>query len=331
MEIWLQQQWRGVSVWHLLLIPVSWCFALIVALRRYAYRLGLLKSYRLSVPVIVVGNLTVGGAGKTPVVVWLVQRLRELGFHPGVISRGYGRDSEQVLPVMADSQAASVGDEPLLLARRAACPVWVGAQRAATGAALLAAHPECDVLISDDGLQHYALQRDVEIVVVDGERKFGNGYLLPAGPLREPVRRLRAADLVLYNGLCNGAAHPGAYTMRLQGDQFVNLQQSQQCRSASDFVGVPLMAVAGIGNPERFFTHLRSLGLVFESRAFADHHAFVVADLAFESTGVVLMTEKDAVKCAAFAQSNWWYLPVQAEIEGDFLGQLLNQLRSRCG
>ncbi|HEX5338088.1 MAG TPA: tetraacyldisaccharide 4'-kinase, partial [Gallionella sp.] len=209
---WLQGQWGRRTPWQILLLPPAALFFFISLVRRLLFRSGLRRSHRLPVPVIVVGNLTVGGTGKTPLVLWLVEFLRSQGYHPGIISRGYAGSAAQPQAVSAVSDPALVGDEPLLLARRTQCPIWVGRRRADVARALLVAHPDCDVIISDDGLQHYALQRDVEVVVVDGVRRFGNGLPLPAGPLREPLSRLQSVDAVVVNG---GTADVGEYGMRL--------------------------------------------------------------------------------------------------------------------
>ena len=218
MELWLQKQWGRLSLWHLLLVPLSWLFWLLTFLRRLGYRTGLLKTYRLPVPVIVVGNISIGGTGKTPLVTWLAQNLSQHGYHPGIISRGYGGNTSEVSAVGLDSNPEAVGDEPVLLARRAKCPVWIGRDRVKAAQSLLRTHPEVNVIISDDGLQHYRLQRDFEIAVVDSSRGFGNGRLLPAGPLRETPFRLETVDAVVMNG---GPAEGRALAMRLEGDVFV--------------------------------------------------------------------------------------------------------------
>src|SRR5689334_14495200 len=250
--------WYRIRPLHLVLIPLSLLFAAVAGLRRAAYRLNWLKSERMPVPVIIVGNITVGGTGKTPVVLWLVQLLREAGYHPGIVTRGYG-GSETLQEVLADSDPHRTGDEPLLLARRAGVPVFAGRRRAAAARALLIAHPQCDVLVTDDGLQHYALARDVELAVVDGERKFGNGWLLPAGPLREPVGRLHAVSAVVINGdgdLFNVPAP--RYRMRVAGDIFRNVSEPQRRATALELRERELHAVAAIGNPGRFFSHLKT-------------------------------------------------------------------------
>jgi tetraacyldisaccharide 4'-kinase len=308
------------------LLPFSALFGALSALRRAAYRFGWLESERLPVALIVVGNITVGGSGKTPLVLWLVRWLKQHGFHPGIVSRGYGGKAETPMRAEPGGDAALVGDEPLLLARRGDCPVWIGRDRVAAGRALLAAHPECDVIVGDDGLQHYRLRRDVEIVVVDGQRRFGNEYLLPAGPLREGVGRLREVDAVVVNGDETVVLPGAAFHMRLQGAVLRNLLSGASV-DAKMFQGRKLHAVAGIGNPQRFFDHLRGLGLVFEAHAFPDHHAFVAGDLDWNDADAVLMTEKDAVKCAAFASDRHWMLAVEAEVDPG-LGQLvLNKLK----
>ena len=303
------------------LLPLSWLFRLLVTVRRGLYRGALLRSYRLPVPVVVIGNLTVGGSGKTPLVLWLAGRLCEAGWRPGIISRGYGGAAAGAHQVSADSDASQVGDEPLLLARRSAVPVFVGRDRVGSGGALLAAHPECNIIIADDGLQHYRLQRTVEIAVFDG-RGAGNSQLLPAGPLREPLQRLSAVTAVVWNSLA-GAPAPlrGAtcdlpqFAMRLAGQLFFSLHDGQRHCRAQDLHGKRLYAIAGIGDPARFFVQLTALGLAFEACPFPDHHRYSAADLAFASDGVLLMTEKDAVKCAALTLPEAWVLPVDAQLD----------------
>ncbi len=323
-SIWIQQQWVRVGVWHILLIPLSWLFWLLTISRRKAYEIGLLKSYRPVVPLIVVGNISVGGTGKTPLVIWLVEQLRQAGYRPAVISRGYGGGRTAAQAVLAHSSPADVGDEPILLARRTGCPVWVGADRVAVQRALLQAHPDCNILISDDGLQHYRMQRDIELVVVDAARGFGNGFLLPAGPLREPLSRLSRVDALVYNGR---QAPAGGYGMMFRAGVLHNLLDSGLTTEIAALQGQRIHAVAGIGNPRRFFQQLHDLGLTAETHAFVDHHAFRAEDLAFAGDAPVLMTEKDAVKCAAFARSNWWYLPVDAEVDRALADDVIHKLR----
>ena len=309
---------RRVAAALLPLLPLSWLFLLIVSLRRALFRCGALRSYDLSVPVVVVGNLTVGGSGKTPLVLWLVERLREQGRRPGVITRGYGGTASGVQSVLANSISSEVGDEPLLLARRSGVPVFAGRDRVAAGQALLAAHPECDVIVSDDGLQHYRLQRLLEIAVFDA-RGAGNACLLPAGPLREPLGRLSGVSAVVWNGCPETQAARAAhalpqFAMQLVGGRFVALSDAQRFCAADALRGKRLHAIAGIGDPARFFAQLAALGLEFDAHPFPDHHRYDATDLTFAHDGVLLMTEKDAVKCAALGLGDAWVLPVEAQI-----------------
>lgn len=293
---------------HALFVFLSWC-------RRLAYRSGLRAVVRLPVPVVVVGNLVVGGTGKTPLVLWLAEQLRQRGRYPGIVSRGYGGAGTGVRAVGADAAAAEVGDEPLLLARRCGLPVWVGADRVAAGRALLAAHPEVDVLIADDGLQHYRLGRDAEIAVFDS-RGAGNGWCLPLGPLRERLSRLDTVSALVFNGAADETIQAAVpyFIMHLVPGDCYRLDNAAITCPPQALAGRTLHAVAGIGHPERFFASLRTLGLDFEAHAFADHHAYSAADLDFGPQTVVLMTEKDAVKCAGLTRAEVWVLPVQAQV-----------------
>ena len=306
---------RGPLAWALL--PVGLVFLALVALRRFLYRVRLLSAVRLPVPVIVVGNITAGGAGKTPLVLWLVDQLSRRGRRPGVVSRGYGGDAKGIGEVRDDSDAAEVGDEPLLMRRRAGCPVFVGADRVGAARALLAAHA-CDLIVCDDGLQHYRLARDVEIAVVD-RRGLMNGWPLPAGPLREPAARLESVAAVVGNGW------RAPFGMRLAGDRWHRLEDPSITRSAADFAGLRLHAVAGIGDPQRFFDHLGALGLEFSAHALPDHHRYVAGDLAFDGDAI-LTTEKDAVKCAGLASLPVWVLPVTAMVEPDLAQFVLEKI-----
>lgn len=324
---WLESYWYRVSPLHLALWPLSVLFAMFAAVRRLLYRTGLASSTRLRVPVIVVGNISVGGTGKTPCVIWLVQWLLEHGCKPGVVSRGYGGTARSAQCAAPDSDPRVVGDEAVLLARRCPCPVWVGRQRVAAAQALLADYPDCNVIISDDGLQHYALARDVELTVIDGERGYGNGMLLPAGPLREPMRRLARVDAIVING---GALFPPAtlpsgvpvFDMRLEGSTFYDLRNPQLGVAPGHFAGQTVHAIAAIGNPQRFFNALRDLGLSFSAHPFPDHHAYTSADCAFGANAALIMTEKDAVKCERFGGENRWVLRVDTTIEAA-LGDLI--------
>ncbi|MFN2643978.1 MAG: tetraacyldisaccharide 4'-kinase [Burkholderiales bacterium] len=300
---------RGPLAW--LLWPASLAFRALVALRRLLYRLRVLPSVHPGIPVIVVGNLVAGGSGKTPLVIWIAEVLKKRGWTPAIVSRGYGGSEGPPRAATIASRASEVGDEPVLLARRTGCPVWVGADRAAVIRALREVHADVDLLLLDDGLQHYRLRRDVEIAVVDA-RGFGNGFMLPAGPLREPVSRLRSVDAVVSHG-----APVKGYAMRLVGAELHRMTNAAERRPASAFSGEKVHAIAGIGDPNRFFLHLGRLGVKVMPHPFPDHHRYEPDELDFGG-GAVLMTEKDAVKLRHAARDNWWVLPVSAELEPAF-------------
>lgn len=332
MVSWIERQWRGTTPWHFLLVPLSWLFGGLAAARRALYRCGVLPRVHLPVQVIVVGNISAGGTGKTPLVLWLAQQLAARGWQPGIVSRGYGGRARAPQAVDAASDAASVGDEPLLLASAAGCPVWVGRDRPAAGRSLLAAHPEVNVLIADDGLQHYRLARAVEIAVVDGARGFGNGRLLPAGALREPFARLAEVDAIVVNQ--PGAAQtdlPGApvYVMHIEGERFINLADPARSACAADFAGDQVHAIAGIGHPQRFFAHIAALGIHAQYHPFPDHHVYCAAELAYP--GAILMTSKDAVKCRGFATENMWVLPVRAVLQPGLIEHVLTKIGNYHG
>jgi len=329
---WLEHHWYHTTKLHLILIPISLIFRTLVALRRAMYQNGMLASEQLLLPVIVVGNISVGGTGKTPLTLTLAEHLIESGYHPLIISRGYTKNTSHIgnrrkasLPrqVSASSEVQAVGDEPLLMARRNVCPVWVGRDRVATAHAALEAHPESDVIVCDDGLQHYRLRRDVEIAVIDAVRGFGNGRLLPAGPLREPVSRLQSVDAVVVNG---NDAEPGQFAMMMTGDMFYNLNDPSQSATAAHFQSTRNHAVAGIGNPQRYFQHLEKLGIAFIPHDFPDHHPYCTADLEFSECDAILMTEKDAVKCIPFADARFWVLRVDARIDSSLLDHILRKI-----
>jgi tetraacyldisaccharide 4'-kinase len=320
---WLQNHWSRITPLHLILLPISLIYRAMVGLRRELYLSSFLASQQLLLPVIVVGNISVGGTGKTPLTLALAQQLIERGWHPLIVSRGYGRSISSPQPALASSTAAQVGDEPLLMAQRDICPVWVGADRVATAQAALQAHPQCDVVLCDDGLQHYRLQRDFEIAVVDIERGFGNGRMLPAGPLREPVSRLQTVDAVVMNG---GISAEGVFAMRLNGDVFYNLLDPTKQATPADFQKMNNHAVAGIGQPQRYFQHLETLGITFTPHAFPDHHPYIATDLSFADCDAILLTEKDAVKCAAFADARYWVLRVDAQIDPALIDQILRKI-----
>lgn len=322
---WLQDIWYKDPIIGTWLMPLGFLFSDMVRFRRFCYRIGIKKTVKLNVPVIIVGNLTVGGTGKTPLVIYLAKLLKASGYRPGIIARGYGgKTASGPQLVTLDGSPADVGDEPLLLVKQSQCPVAVGIKRAES-AKLLLEHADCDLIISDDGLQHYALARDMEIVVVDGERWFGNGYCLPAGPMREPPSRLECVDFVVVNGEKKEA---GQFSMQLAGGEAVNLQTGER-RPLAGFAGQPCHAVAGIGNPERFFKQLEKAGIMLTRHSFPDHYRFTAGDLAFNDGLPVLMTEKDAVKCVTFTSADLWQVPVQAEPEPEFANRFLELLREK--
>ncbi len=312
-------------LWARALAPL---YAGAVALRRQAYRRGLLRSRRAGVPVVVVGNLVAGGSGKTPLVLAVVERLRAAGWTPGVASRGHGReDASTPRWVEAGMDASLCGDEPLLVAHASGAPVRVDRDRAAAAAALAAAG--CDIVVCDDGLQHYRLARDVEIEVQDVRRRYGNGLLLPAGPLREPLERAADCTLRVLNlgvaGNDADASCAGEWPMRLGIGALRPLAGGRSLPLAA-FAGQRVHAAAGIGEPERFFSMLRDAGIGVVPHAFPDHHAYVPADFDFGSQLPVLMTEKDAVKCMPFAQPGWHAVPVTAQLPEAFWQALLERL-----
>lgn len=328
MRAWLESEWQRLGGGALVFLPLALAYRLVTTLRRALYRAGVLRAWRAPVPVIVVGNITAGGTGKTPLVVAIVEILSAQGRNPGVVSRGYGRvppaDGDprgvvRVLPGQATPE--HFGDEPVLIARRTGVPVYLSPDRPAAVRALLAAHPEVDVIVSDDGLQHYALARDVEIAVVDGERLFGNGLPLPSGPLREPVARLASVDAAVVNGgSSDRVGAPRQFPMALGRECFVSLsgEEADPAAFALAARGRRVVAVAGIGNPSRFFSHLERLGVFADKRAFPDHHLYQPGDLRLPHADLVVMTEKDAVKCVAFADSRMWFLRVEAMLPPEF-------------
>ncbi|MDU0355042.1 tetraacyldisaccharide 4'-kinase [Paraglaciecola aquimarina] len=306
----------------MLLLPLTAIFWGLSAFRRWLFSNGFKASTRIPVPVIVVGNISVGGNGKTPLVVYLANRLKQEGYHPGVLSRGYGgKRKNYPFSVEVNSSADSVGDEPILMKQHINCPLVVDPVRARGAKALVSKH-NCNVIICDDGLQHYALQRDIEIAVVDGQRRTGNNMLMPAGPLREGVWRLDTVDFVVLN---SGTVKNNEYSMSLESGRLVNIKQKNLSRSIADLKG-PIVAAAGIGNPQRFFDFLALKQVSMKQcLAFDDHYRFEEKDLPKEC---VVMTEKDAVKCVDFAHEDWWYLPVRAKLPQQFDSELLVKLKA---
>jgi tetraacyldisaccharide 4'-kinase len=322
LALWLTSVWRrrGLAAW--LMSPLALLYCALAAIRRKAYETGWLSVSEMPVPVIVVGNITVGGTGKTPLVIGLVENLARGGWCPGVVSRGYGgRASSWPRAVAADSDPQLVGDEPVIIARRANCPVMVGPDRVQAARALI--EQGCNVVIADDGLQHYRLGRTIEIAVVDAVRRSGNGFCLPAGPLREPASRLDTVDMVVCNGT---GARPGEYAMRLVLDRPVRLTSPDQVVDFDALQSRPVHAVAGIGNPQRFFADLVRCGLALHEHPYPDHWRFQSTDFDYEDGATILMTEKDAVKCLKFADERMWFVPASAQVDDAFFTRLLEMI-----
>ncbi len=323
--------WYGKRLWTFLLLPLWIVFIALATIRRYWILRYTQK--RLVTPVIVVGNISVGGTGKTPLLIELVKGLQQQGFNPGVISRGYGGKANHY-PYLLDagSTAAEAGDEPVTIYRQTGCAVCVGPDRIA--AARVLEDQNCDIVLSDDGLQHYRLGRDIEIAVVDGQRGLGNGWRLPVGPLREPKSRLKTVDWVVVNSPIDNFVLPGLedlfyVPMQICAGELINLQSGEKM-SVAELNSMQVNAVAGIGNPQRFQNTLSQLGIVAELHAFPDHHAYTASDLQFANNLPVVMTEKDAVKCREFAQPNWFYLPITASLPDSFWQALLQKLERIC-
>jgi tetraacyldisaccharide 4'-kinase len=305
-----------------LLLPLSWVYRIVIFIRFACYKLKICRSKRVSVPVIIVGNLSVGGTGKSPMVMWLVQWLRRRGFEPGVVSRGYGStNNKEPIQVDAHSTPADVGDEPMMLFKRLDCPVVICADRV-KAAEYCIANNTCNILISDDGLTHYSLARDLEIVMIDGERRLGNMRCLPAGPLREPASRLQSVDFVVATG--GGEGDDCRLMLTPESLEHVGLEENPLHLSA--IVGRRVHAVAGIGNPDRFFNTLHEIGAEVVEHPFPDHHVYTAADLQFDDTDIIVMTEKDAVKCASFAPHQCYYLSVTLEPSIFFVDEMIKRI-----
>jgi tetraacyldisaccharide 4'-kinase len=316
----LQRHWYGGGHPPLWTRPLEALYRSVVRRRAEGYRNDPSSVVRLSVPVVVVGNITIGGTGKTPLIVALAAAMSARGFVPGVVSRGYGGSERGPYLLTGLDDPAKVGDEPSLI-RQSGVPVAIGRER--PEAAQLLIDAGCNLILADDGLQHHRLGRDVEICVIDGERRLGNGHLLPAGPLREPANRLAEVDFVVVNGGTPGAREIG---MALEGGVAINMADPTLSAPLADFAGRPAHAVAGIGNPARFFSSLTAQGIAVHGHPFADHHAFTRDDFTFADGCPVLMTDKDAVKCRDFARANWWRVPVRAELPESFYDAIAAKL-----
>ena len=319
----LEEIWYSKHPLGLVLAPLAWVYRGAAALRRQAYVTGLMTAHPLPVPVIVVGNITVGGTGKTPLVIWLTEFLKGKNYKPGIVARGYGGGAkhwpQQVRP---DSDPAMVGDEALVMARHTQCPVAVGPDRYAAAEALTK-YCDIDIIVSDDGLQHLMLGRDIEIAVVDGVRRHGNRRCLPAGPLREPVNRLNSVDMVVTNGI----AGRGEFAMHYEAQPFRSIKDESIVRPFDSFRGQSVHAIAGIGHPARFFSILRSKGLRVINHVFPDHYVYAKDDICFDDGLPVVMTEKDAVKCQRFVGPEHWYMAIKAELPDVFGYRLLSLLK----
>ena len=325
---WVVTTWYGGTRRGRWLLPLAWLFAGVSGLRRALYERGLLGRYRSSRLVVIVGNLTAGGTGKTPFVIWLAGELAGRGLRVGVAMRGYKGAKGSARRLTDVDSASDAGDEAMMIRRRLAVPVAV-APRRADAVRLLEA--DCDVILCDDGLQHYALARDIEIEVIDGRRRYGNAEFLPAGPMREPVERAQRCDFRVVNlGGASAPAHGGAgfgeWPMRLHADMATPLTGGR-ARPLASFAGQRVHAVAGIGDPDRFFAMLRGLGIAVVPHAFDDHHRYQASDFEFGSRLPVLMTEKDAVKCSALANDDFYGVPVRADLPEAFWVTLLSKLR----
>jgi len=315
----LERHWyqKKLTVFTFLLLPLSFLFFILIFIRKKCFELGLFKTVSLPVPVIVVGNITVGGTGKTPFIIWLADYLQQQGFHPGIISRGYGGKKHRDPVIVTElSQPKDIGDEALLLKRRTQCPMVVCVDRVRAAQTLLEKNAKCDIILSDDGLQHYRLGRQVEIVLIDSARQLGNGYLLPAGPLRELSSRLKKVDCVIQNGV----------DMQLVGDQCVSLTNPTKKCSLDFFSGKKVHVVTAIGNPERFFLSLTKHNIDIIPHSYPDHYLFSREDIFFQDNYPVLMTEKDAVKCEKFSDERHWYLPVSVEVGKDIVDVVIPRL-----
>jgi tetraacyldisaccharide 4'-kinase len=321
--------WYSRSPLARLAAPLSALSHLVYGVRRVLYRCGALPTTRMRVPVVIVGNITVGGTGKTPLVSWLAVSLQRAGFKPGIVCGAYKATAEGPASVHPSSDPRVHGDEAVLLARAHGCPVWSGPDRLKTAVALTTTHPDVDVLVCDDGLQHLALARDCEIAVIDGTRALGNGMLIPAGPLREPRTRLAEVDAIVVNGAAADIVagdRSERFTMRLEGETLHNLVDRTRRAGAASFAGRRVAAIAGIGNPARFFEHLRSIGIEHEPRPFPDHHRYAREELETIATEVIVMTEKDAIKCAAFGDDRMWVLPVSAIVSDGLLALVIERI-----
>ncbi len=322
----LEYYWYHANVFVWFLLPLSWLYCFVSYTRRTLYQLNIKKSFAATAPVVVIGNIVVGGSGKTPLLIALCEYLQEKGYKPGVVSRGYGGDVDGVKPVLSTDSASRVGDEPLMIRLRTQVPVIVGVDRVAAINYLLANNP-CDIVLSDDGLQHYRMQRDLEFAVIDASRKFGNGFCLPAGPLRERVSRLDDVDIVVYNGAVQSDADACAYDLKIVGVSKLDAgAASEEIVPLAAFADNEIHAVAGIGHPARFFAQLGETITTVSEHAFPDHHVYTQDDFSGWHQDCIIMTEKDAVKCRHLNLKDAWVLLVKAELSDALERQLIEKL-----
>ncbi len=322
--------WYENNVLQYLLFPLSLIYRTLISIRRFLYKKNIFKTHKFNIPLIIVGNITVGGTGKTPLVIALVKALQKNGFHPGVISRGYGGKSK-IWPVFVDknSDPVLVGDEAILIAKNTGVPVVVGPKRVESVVLLTKQRDaRINVIVSDDGLQHYALDRTIEIAVIDSTRGFGNGFCLPAGPLREPISRLKFVDFIVVNGkeILDAATHTHT-TMQFVIDDIINIIDDNKKITPSELKHKKIMVIAGIGNPDRFFESLRALDLSFETSVFPDHYFFQQKDFESLTADIILMTEKDAVKCGTFCDDRFYRVRGHADLEANFVEKLIKKTR----
>jgi tetraacyldisaccharide 4'-kinase len=322
----LVDHWYSPNPLLRLLLPFSLIYRVGCFLKKLLYLSGIKKKYQASVPIVVIGNMTVGGTGKTPLVIELAKFLIDQGYQPGIVSRGYKAKGKKFPQrVLPESNPQLVGDEPVLLATKAACPVVIDPKRG-NAVDMLLKQNHCNIIISDDGLQHYGLERHIEIVVVDGERQFGNGFCLPAGPLREPLKRLSQVDFIIEN---TDYSRHFPYTMKFLAEDIVNLVDKNLIFNKAGAPEKIIHAVAGIGNPNRFFNMLREMGLQIREHRFPDHFIYREEDFVFCSAeDIIIMTEKDAIKCKSFAKNNYWVLPIRSHINSEFLRDFLKKLEA---
>ncbi len=337
--------WQSFNIVSMALAPVGLIFCFLTFLRRQMYQFGLLSVYRSRLPLIVVGNIYIGGNGKTPLVIELTRQLQAQGYRPGIVSRGYGaKKDNQARPFprcVENNDVQLYGDEPVLIQQATGCPVFIDPVRSRAVQAI-EQQTDCNVIISDDGMQHYAMYRDIEINVTDARRRYGNGLCLPAGPLREPVSRLKSVDYIVYNtsrgkvekpadSVPSPDIYPKVYTMEYKAGQLQSVgsqNPDQSSMTLNDFKGKIVHAVAAIGDPDAFFRQLQQAGLKVIEHPFPDHFLFTEQVLDFKDQKPIIMTQKDAVKCTAFDLKDTWYLPVQADIDRQFYTDIARQLQS---